>query len=195
MAYLNKYIIIKMKNKIITLSLITLTFFACKKEKDIVSLPPPITNSPELITSIELQFRDSANTSNLITAKYRDPDGPGGNSAVQFDSVKLQANKTYFVDLLLFDETKNPIDTVSKEIFEERDEHQFFFEHSNTISTFYLDTDTKGLPIGLKTKWRTKNPSLGTSKVILKHQTDGTKNGSVSTGETDVEVTFKNKVQ
>jgi hypothetical protein len=177
------------------LVLVTFTLSECKKDKNIVSLPPPITNSPELITSIELQLRDSANISTVIYAKYRDPDGPGGNSAVQFDSIKLQANKTYFVDVLIFDETKSPVDTVSKEIYNERDEHQFFFEHSNAVSSFYLDTDTKGIPVGLKSKWRTKNTGIGTSKITLKHQPDGTKNGVITTGETDLEVTFKNKIQ
>lgn len=184
-----------MKTKIAIISLITILHFSCKKEKHIVSLPLPINNSPELITSIELQFRDSSNTSTLITAKYRDPDGPGGNSAIQFDSIKLQANKTYLVDILLFDETKNPVDTISEEIYNERDEHQFFFQHSNAISSTYLDVDSKGLPLGLKSKWKTTNATQGNSKVILKHQPDGTKNGSVNIGETDVEVTFKNIIQ
>jgi hypothetical protein len=167
----------------------------CKKKEDsIVSLPPPITNSPELITSMELQLRDSSNTNNLIIAKYRDPDGPGGNPALQFDSVKLQINKTYFVDILLLDETKNPIDTISKSVQSEGDEHQFFFQHTNIYST-YLDTDSKGNPIGLKSKWKTYNAGTGTSKITLKHQTDGTKNGSINTGETDIEITFLNKIQ
>lgn len=185
----------KIKITITTLCLLAFVFFSCKKDKHIVSLPPPITNSPELITSIELQFRDSANTSTVLYAKFRDPDGPGGNSPIQFDSVKLQPNKTYLVDILLFDETKNPIDTISKEILKESDEHQFFFIHSNTITSTYLDSDSKGNPVGLKSKWRTLNASQGTTKVILKHQIDGTKNGSVTTGETDIEVMFINRIQ
>lgn len=173
---------------------VLILFAACKKDKDLQPLPPPLTNSPELITSLKLLFTDSANTSTVLTAYFNDPDGPGGNAPVQFDSIKLQPNKTYLVNLLLFDQTKNPVDTVSKEIWEERDEHMFFFQHSGvTIQTLYLDVDTKSLPVGLSTKWRTGSASNGTSKITLKHQA-GTKNGTITPGETDVEVLFQTKL-
>jgi hypothetical protein len=184
-----------MKNKMI-LATICLLFFvtACKKDKDLQPLPPPVKNAPELITSLKLLFTDSANTTNVLTAYFNDPDGPGGNSPLQLDTIKLQPNKTYLVNLLLFDQTKNPVDTVSKEIWNERDDHMFFFQHSGVvIQTLYLDADTKSLPVGLSTKWRTGNAASGTTKVTLKHQA-GTKNGTITPGETDVEVLFQTKL-
>lgn len=184
-----------MKN-ISKLSVLLAILFAisCKKDKDLQPLPPPITNSPELITSMKLIFTDSANTANTVSAYYNDPDGPGGNSAIQFDTIKIQPNKTYLVNLLLFDQTKSPVDTISKEIWKERDEHMFFFQHSNvSIQTIYLDADTKNLPVGLSTKWRSGSSGIGTSKITLKHQVD-TKDGTISPGETDAEVLFKTKI-
>lgn len=190
----------KIKNKkslkpILILILFLCFWSSCKKDKDQVTLPQPILNSPELITSMVLQFTDSAATTNIIKAEFRDPDGPGGNPASKFDTIKLTSNRTYLVKLMLLDETKNPIDTVSDEIWNERNDHQFFFTHSlSNISTTYLDFDTNGLPVGLSTKWRTKNAGSATSQIILKHQA-GIKNGSQNNGDTDVDILFQSKIQ
>lgn len=180
--------------QIIAVVLLIFIAVSCKKDKDLQPLPPPVTNSPELITSMKLIFKDSANVSNITSAYFNDPDGPGGNAPVQFDTIKLQSNKTYLVDLILLDQTKNPVDTVSKEIWNERDDHMFFFQHSGTnIQTLYLDADSKSLPVGLSTKWRSGSSGNGTSKITLKHQA-GTKDGSMTPGETDVEVLFQTKI-
>lgn len=180
--------------QILTVTILLLLAMSCKKDKDLQPLPPPVTNSPELITSMKLIFKDSANTTNVTTAFFNDPDGPGGNAPVQFDTIKLQSNKTYLVDLILLDQTKNPVDTVSKEIWNERDDHMFFFQHSGiNIQTLYLDKDSKNIPVGLSTKWRSGASGNGTSKITLKHQA-GTKNGSITPGETDVEVIFQTKI-
>jgi hypothetical protein len=182
------------KITLVTLSVLLLAMLSCKKDKDLQPLPPPVTNSPELITSMKLIFTDSANTSNVYSAFFNDPDGPGGNGPLQFDTIKLSSNKTYLVNLILLDQTKNPGDTVSKEIWNERDDHLFFFQHSGiNIQTLYMDVDSKNLPVGLSTKWRTAAAAIGTSKVTLKHQA-GTKNGSITPGETDVEVLFQTKI-
>lgn len=168
---------------------------SCKKDKDLQPVPPLITNPPELITSMKLLFVDSANTSNTASAYFNDPDGPGGNAPIQFDTIRLNPNKTYLVTLLLFDQTKNPVDTISKEVWKERDEHQFFFHHTGvSISTIYTDLDSKSIPVGLNTKWRTGSITNGTSRIVLKHQTDGTKNGTEGPGETDVEVNFQSYI-
>lgn len=180
--------------------LLTLLLFAtiaqsCKKDKDQVKLPPAVLNSPELITSLVIQFKDSANTSNITKAEYRDPDGPGGNPAIKFDTIQVKTNTTYFVELIVLDETKNPIDTVSTEIWEERNDHQFFFKHSNTsVITTYLDKDSNGLPVGLSTKWRTAFGQAGSCNIILKHQVN-VKNGTEAPGETDIDVNFPVKIK
>lgn len=175
--------------------LLALTMQSCKKDKDQVELPPAVLNSPELITSLVIQFKDSANTNNVTRAEYRDPDGPGGNAAIKFDTIQLKINTTYFVELIVLDETKNPMDTVSNEIWEERNDHQFFFKHTNTsIVTTYLDKDTNGYPVGLSTKWRTNSSQTGSSNIILKHQVN-LKNGTEAPGETDIDVNFHTKIK
>jgi len=67
-----------MKKK--TIKLLLSSFFiagiwtACKKDKDLVPIPQPIVNEPEVITTMKLTFVDSANTSDFRYATFRDPD-------------------------------------------------------------------------------------------------------------------------
>lgn len=165
---------------------------ACKKDKDLKPVPPPNTNPPELITGIRLVLKDSANPSQISYALFADPDGPGGNNPSTIDSVLLLKNKTYLVNLQILDHTKNPVDTLTDEIWNERNEHQFFFHFNNlNVGFFYQDFDSNNLPVGLSTKWKTGNTGgIGSVRVVLKHQTNGTKNGTEPPGETDADVTF-----
>lgn len=167
---------------------------SCKKDKNEVPNPQPPANESEVITTLKLLFTDSANTSNVSEFVFDDPDGDGGNAATQHDTIQLADSTTYLVSIVLLDKTKNPVDTISNEVEEEADEHQFFFNQSGTgINTTYLDKDVNNLPIGLLTKWKTVNTTMGSMQVILKHQ-PGVKNNSQAAGETDVEVLFQVKV-
>lgn len=158
--------------------------------------PPPV-NEEELITTLTLTFTDSTNTANVITTTFRDPDGDGGNAPTQFDTIRLEAGKTYFTEITLLDESKTPAENISDEVLEEANEHQFFFHASGanlTITYEDLDTNSPPLPIGLNTKWVTGTASIGTTQVILKHQPD-VKNGTEAPGETDVELDFITEIQ
>jgi hypothetical protein len=167
----------------------------CQKDDDLVPIKPPIYNAPELITSLIVTCTDSSNTSIIKVFKFRDPDGDGGNAPVQFDTIRLNANKTYNVTLEVLDETKNPPVNVTNEIWEERNDHQFFFNTSNiSTQTTYMDKDGNNLPVGLTSKWRTQGTGSGRMRIILKHQV-GIKNNSEAPGETDIDVNFVFNVQ
>lgn len=177
-------------NKILMLSLVLgLSLSACKKDDDNVANPSN-TNDEELITTMQLIFTDSENPAEVKTFVYRDVDGLGGN-APSIDTIKLGIDKTYAVQILLLDESKNPIDTVSNEVKKESDEHLFVFEPASsdiniTINDF--DVNTPPLPLGLISTWSTGTSSLNSSiKISLKHQ-PGIKNGDPTRGETDIEV-------
>jgi hypothetical protein len=199
-----------------------LVFASCKK-KDTPKPSEPITTGgageSEVITTFKLILKDSA--SNVTTVyMFKDPDGDGGTppfygptSSTQTDSIiGLQANTTYYGEIILLDETKNPVDSVSKAVNEEGKDHMFFFNHgmnaivnsgnpytvvlngSNVKVTYTdLDAGTTQRGIGLKTKWRTY---AGTGSVkhklmmTLRHQPDS-KDGTFAPGETDIEVFFK----
>lgn len=218
-----------MKNikRMTTIALATLLLVAasCKKDKkdpDPTPTPNPPANEEELITTFKLLLTDSA-TNITYTYMFKDPDGDGGQAAfygptitTQTDSVlTLAANTTFYGQIVLLDETKSPVDTISNEVEEEGDEHMFFYNNgANTIlntgnpyavqlngsaiKITYTDLDA-GTPqrgIGLKTKWRTA-ASTGATKyplnVTLKHQPTS-KDGTYAPGESDISVDFKVKI-
>ncbi len=164
---------------------------ACKRNTD--DAPSPQNqNEEELITTVSLIIKDNGVL--VDTFSFKDPDGVGGVSPT-IEDIVLIAGKTYTCTLLLLDETKNPVDTTSVEIEEEKDVHQFFFHPSAgaNLTVTYLDHDDNNVPVGLETQFVTGAASTGTIKVILKHQpgvkpTSG--NGNEALGETDLEVEF-----
>lgn len=184
-----------MKNHIILLTaLVFVLFSACKKDDDSPQNPGTGNNQGEIITTVKLQFTDSAGIAPSSEFTFRDPDGSGGNGPVEFDTIRIAASTTYFVEVLLLDETKVPVDTISNEVLEESEDHMFFFLHNGVnLTTTYGDSDANGLPVGLQTKWRSGVVSAGSSRVILKHQ-PGSKDGTQGPGETDVDVSFVSEV-
>jgi hypothetical protein len=174
-------------------------FTGCKKDTDSpVSSPPPPVNESEVMTTFKLTFVDSAGAASTITAQFRDPDGDGGNPAVQFDTVKLLPNTTYLASILILDETKSPADTISNEIEEEANDHMFFYTPgtgvNEVITILDYDTHSTPLPLGLQTKWKTGAASSGTTRIVLRHQ-PGVKNGTYAPGETDIDITFQTRIQ
>ncbi|HEX8546830.1 MAG TPA: hypothetical protein VF691_07695 [Cytophagaceae bacterium] len=171
-------------------------FFSCKKDPDKVAIPIN-PNEGELITTVTLTFIEKENPLNKVIAAFRDPDGDGPKGITQWDTIRLDANKTYDVEALLLDETKTPLDTISNEVKEEGDGHQLFYIASNpSLTITYADKDENGVPIGLKTVFKTGNAATGKDevvKVLLKHQgKDKPKSGSgdINVGDTDINVTF-----
>jgi len=207
-----------MKSTLCFSILVLLMSTNCRKKKDQPAPedPVPTPNTQEVITSFKLLLTDSA-TSTVYTYFYKDPDGDGGQAgfygpgtttaSAQTDSVfTLAPNTTYFAEIILLDETKNPVDTISNEVEEEGADHMFFFNSTNPTGTPYtvmlagsgikitytdLDTGSPQRGIGLQSRWRTyATAPKSTVNIILKHQ-PGVKDGTVTPGDTDVDVTFK----
>lgn len=169
-----------------------LFFTGCKKDENQVTIPPPVTNEQEVVTSVRLVITDSITGNAIDTVVFLDPDGDGSGAPTVFDALQLQANTTYFMQVVLLNTLASPTDTISNEVAAEANDHQFFFTITGAALTHtYLDSDTNTppLPVGLQNKLRTGAASTGTFQVILKHQ-PGIKNGSAATGDTDVDVTF-----
>ena len=169
---------------------------SCKKNHDEAPSPQD-QNETELITTVSLIIKENGALVNTFT--FNDPDGAGGvNPTV--DQITLDANKTYTCTLLLLDETKNPIDTTSLEIEEEKDVHQFFFHPSAGLDMAfaYEDYDDHHVPVGLQSTIHTGAAGTGTLRIVLNHQpgvkpTSG--NGDEALGETDMEVSFDVTIQ
>ncbi|MCE3225493.1 MAG: hypothetical protein K0S32_44 [Bacteroidetes bacterium] len=196
---------------------------SCKKKKNTPEPTNPIPpNESELITTFKLLLTDSA-TNATTTYMFKDPDGDGGvtpyygpgttTTSSQTDSVvNLLANKTYYGQIILLDETKSPVDSISNAVNDEGKHHMFFYNNGmntilsssnpyavqlngSNIKVTYTDLDAGSTQrgIGLLTKWRT-NASTGSVKnklvITLRHQPDS-KDGTFTPGETDIEVSFK----
>jgi hypothetical protein len=168
----------------------SIIFIACRKQP---AIPPAVVNEPENITKIQLTFVDSITNSSTAIFTWNDADGNGGNNPT-IDSIKLKSNTTYYCNLTVLDESKNPAVDVSEEILEEGVDHQFFFQSTNqSIKLYYNDTDKNGNPIGLKTKWRTSAESISKMNIFLKHQ-PGVKApspGDKNAGSSDIDITFE----
>jgi len=133
----------KKTNKIATCALavlvLSMSLIACKKKKEAQpdpATPPAQQNTPEIITTLRIYIWDSI--TNLPHAgspfSFYDPDGADGSVVGTFlnngsDSVIiLSANTTYKTRVVILDESKNPIDSISKIVAgEESDQHMFFY--------------------------------------------------------------------
>jgi hypothetical protein len=167
----------------------------CKKDKEVVPTPPPPTNEAEVITTMKLTFVDSLDITNIKHATFRDPDGDGGLAYNVFDTIRLEANKTWITTILLLNETVSPADTISNEVLEEGVDHLFCFSPSGASATVIkTDLDANNLPIGLQSKWKTTSVGLGSMQIELRHQ-PGLKNGTCTPGSTDIDVAFQVKIQ
>ena len=118
-----------MKTNMKTLAIVGLACIAalgsCKKDEDLVTVPPPIENEGEVITTMTLLFTDAAGVQPDVTATFRDPDGDGGLNYDIFDTIRLMNNTVYNTSIILLNETESPADTISNEVLEEDDEHLF----------------------------------------------------------------------
>jgi len=175
--------------------LIILIGSGCKKND------PEIPNEEEVITTLNY-ILTPVNGGNTVTFSFKDLDGDGGTAPVVIGGV-LKVNTTYQGKLELLNEQENPVGNISKEVEEEGELHQFFFNNSGglTVTVQYDDQDAMGRPIGLKNKLITSSFSAGKLTITLRHQPDktasGVSSGNIANagGETDIEVTFNVKVE
>jgi hypothetical protein len=207
-----------MKSTIKTLAMaamISAAFASCKKDKSnepTPDAPTPPTNESELITTMKVILHDTTIHTNT-TYVFSDLDGAGGNPATFGNSgadsvINITANHVYEATILLLDESKSPVDTISNEVEEEGADHMFFFNSiaptGTPYTTYlagsmtnikYLDLDANNRGIGLSTLWTAPSMMMGKSPLTieLKHQ-PSVKDGSYAPGETDIQVGFKLKV-
>jgi hypothetical protein len=139
----------------------------------------------ELITTVKLTLTPATGG----TAKpvvWSDPDGIGGNSPKQADTIVCDSGVNYNGEL----QFSNGDTDITSEIKNEGGEHFVCFTGpaSDVLEITYKDSDGK-YPIGLSTEWKTKRKNTGLLRIALKHQPKS-KDGTCDPGETDVDVTF-----
>lgn len=209
-----------MKTLSIILACIML-FLSCKKKKNEEPSPsdPINPNESEVITTMKVYIKDSLTMTNISGSPFifKDPDGDGGTVGgflpTAADSlITLGANTTYYAEVILLDETKTPVDSISNSVKQESKDHMFFF--NNGESTFYnaanpyyalfngsnikvtyadLDNGSPQRGLGQKVWIKTFAATAGVQypfKITLRHQPDA-KDGTYAPGATDVEVRYK----
>ena len=173
------------------LALGVITFSSCKDD-EIVN--PPNPNEEELITTVELVFTNAADSSDVSTFKFADPDGEGGDTPTQHDTIRLAQKTNYTLAVRFLDESTTDVEDITEEVKEEAEEHLVCYTADASTSITITDKDANGLDLGLAARVETTDAVSGTFTLSLKHQPDG-KNGSCDLGETDVEVAFALEVE
>lgn len=150
-----------------------------------------IALSPQIITKVNVIA-----TNNLTLVKdtfgFIDWDANGPNTPAQIDSLRLDTNSTYSVQVQLLNEAKTPVRDLSDTITRLGDEYLLAYTTDATdslVSYQTLDRDSKGLPIGLRSNWRTYNIKRGMLYLKLHHQL-GNKNGTETPGMIDFEAYY-----
>ncbi len=174
-----------MKKKFMKIALRILVFSAvitsCKKDK-------VEENDTELITTLIVKLSPVGGGA-VLNYQFEDLDGTGGNSPIAQEIV-LAPNKVYNTELIILDKTKTPVDTVSAEVKEEADDHQFYFTPNGGVNLTVtdLDKDSKNYPLGLTSTWTTGAASTGKIFILLRHK-PGFKgaNDASSLGEADID--------
>lgn len=152
-------------------------------------------NEEELITTLKVTL--TATGASPLVFTFKDADGPTGAPPTVFDSIIVDANKSYAATVQFLNESVSPAEDITAEVSAEGVDHQVYYTPATAaITVANLNADSKGLPLGLSSTWQTGAASKGSVKITLKHK-PGTKAAGdpVSKGETDVEVEFGVRVK
>jgi hypothetical protein len=153
-------------------------------------------NEGELITTLKVSLTESGSSTPKVFV-FKDIDGPAGNPPQQFDSIIINANKSYAATLQFLNESVSPSEDITVEIAAEADDHQVYFQPTTAaITATNLNIDSKGLPVGINSTWQTGAAGTGKMKITLKHKPGAKAAGDpVSKGETDVEIEFNVRIK
>lgn len=159
------------------ISFVTLNSVSCKKKK----------SEGELITTVIVDLKKNGLPYGTYT--WKDADGPGGASPLNPDTIFIDSNSTYLASLTLKNESNGRQDNITEEIRNEGSQHFFCFNSDEGIlKVTATDSDGK-YPLGLESEWVVKKPGTTKLRIRLKHQ-PGSKDGTCTPGETDIDVEF-----
>lgn len=171
-----------------SLLLVILLMSSCKKVDEAQN-----NSDHNAITTITLTFKQAGVQKSI--AIFDDPDGIGGNNPIRFDTIKLQANQTYQVEINLQNKTGGSTKEMTAEIRTAGNEHEFFYTSNNVnISITKTDVDVNGFPLGITSTWQTSaatTTNTSTVRVQLKHKPfNKGPNDDVSKGHDDININF-----
>lgn len=165
------------------------TVGACKKDpKD--PKDPHDGDDHESITTVDLKFKE-VESGVTFTARWNDPDGPGGNSPV-VDSILLDVGKSYDLEIRFLDLSGDHAHDLTNDLRTDADEHtlcvDFYLESNLTVEK--IEVEARDAELNAKFRWNVLMADRGECGVTLMHHPDLSKTGSCDQGETDVDVKF-----
>lgn len=190
----------KMRNikAIIAAVAITISTAACNKDK--VEKPAP--DEQELITTVKLIVTNATGFNQTFTYKVENGFDASTPGIVTQDSLILDANNEYNVEVRLLNEKANPSEDVTNEVISEKDEHLFLFASApvngnGSINFADGSKDNAGKPFNQKVVFKTGPAGNGTLTLVLKHQPTNKESNDLtaSGGDTDMQAMFHVRIR
>lgn len=173
--------------KLLPIAFASVALFSCDPQE------PVGPHEEELITTLNIDLEAGGST---MTLNFQDIDGDGGDAPI-ITTDTLAANTTYTGTITLFNESEDPAEELTAEIFNEAEDHQFFFASTGASVFAYSDQDNNGNPIGLSFELTTSDAGNESYTITLRHLPVKTETGvsagdiTNAGGETDIEVVFE----
>ena len=144
----------------------------------------------EYITTVKL-VAQNLTTNTTDTFEYVNFNETKPNPPSYVDTIRLQAKTSYAIQVILLNESLNPVENMTDTIIARADDHLMVYNIDPTplFSLKIQDKDSKGLPLGLMSTWATADTTNGWLRMILRQQ-PGNKNGTETPGVTDFEADF-----
>jgi hypothetical protein len=180
----------KMSLHFVAVLLVLVSIVGCKKD-------PVDPNESELITTVRIKLTEKVSGVQSMF-EFKDLDGVGGAAPSKFDEIMLTKGKVYDCTLQLLNESENPADDITLEVFAEGIDHQIYLTPTNALAVVSnYSLDSKGLPLGITSTWTAAAAAgTGTLNVTLKHKPGVKAAGDpVSKGDTDISIDFKLSVK
>lgn len=182
---------------ILTTALFTLvSWSSCNKPEKDVDIPEP---DNEVITTIKLSATNVADTTDNVTAQWRDLTPNDGNPDLSQVGMTLKKDAVYTVSLTFLDETKSPAGDITQEVRDRANYHLICYTPASGLNLTVQRTDHDGntpqMELGLQSKFTTAAASTGGLQVALHHQPSGKNGTDCSIGSTDAQVTFAITIQ
>jgi hypothetical protein len=133
-----------MKRIYFVLLLLAAAVAGCNKKASTVT---PALPGNEFLTTVQLRLVNAADASDVQlcswtqmspTSHSYQPDSAYFSRAV----LNLKANATYTGQVIILDETQNPVDTVSTEILQRMNYHLFFFQPTPILTSNIVISNT-----------------------------------------------------
>lgn len=184
-----------MKTKFIAIAgfLNVLFLVSCNKEEKAVS---PSVPGNEFMTTVKIRLENAANPNDTIWAIWKDLSNGANPPDTSQAILNLRKNATYHATVHFYDETKNPVEELTSEIWERRNYHLYVFfktgaiANNLNIASTDFDTNNPPLPVGLSDDFTTADSVCsGRLEGVLRHQPNG-KDGTFAPGSTDSDVFF-----